>query len=56
MTALFEELGNRESATVQGALTRRCEVCKAGPGQDCTNTINSGPLPGRLVHFARTGR
>lgn len=54
MTAIFEELGDRLSATVQGALTRRCEVCKAGPGQDCTNTISSGgKLPGRIVHYAR---
>lgn len=55
MTAIFQELGNRDSATVQAALTRRCEVCHAQPGTDCTNTINTGaPLPGRLVHFSRT--
>jgi hypothetical protein len=56
MTAMFEELNLRTSATVVAALTRKCEVCKAQPGADCTNTINSGlPLPGRLVHFARMG-
>ncbi len=37
--------------------TRRryaCEVCKAKPGQECSNTINPGrPLPGRGEHFAR---
>lgn len=55
MTTIFEELGNRTSATVQDALTRKCEVCHAQPGTDCTNTINTGaPLPGRLVHHART--
>lgn len=57
MTAIFEELGNRTSATVRAALTRRCEVCHAQPGTDCTNTINPGAqLPGRLVHHARTAR
>lgn len=57
MTAIFEELGNRDSATVQGALTRRCEVCHAEPGDDCTNMpINGFPLQNRLVHYARTGR
>lgn len=57
MTAIFEELGDRLSATVQGALTRKCEVCHAKPGDDCTNTINAAlPLPNRVVHFARTGR
>lgn len=57
MTAIFEELGNRTSATVRAALTGRCEVCHSQPGTDCTNTINPGaPLPGRLVHHARTAR
>ncbi len=35
-------------------LARRCEVCKAKPGQPCTNTILPGePLSGRDVHYAR---
>jgi hypothetical protein len=56
MTAMFEELNLRTSATVVAALTRKCEVCKAKPGVDCTNTINPGAqLPGRLIHFARMG-
>lgn len=56
MTEMFEELNLRTSATVVAALTRKCEVCKAKPGVDCTNTINAGgELPGRIVHYARTG-
>lgn len=50
----FAELTNRDSPTVQAALTRKCEVCKAKPDADCTDTIRTGyPLAGRLVHFAR---
>lgn len=36
------------------AINHPCEVCKAGPGQECRNTIRpGGPLPGRMFHFAR---
>jgi hypothetical protein len=51
----FTELANRDSPAVQDALTRRCEVCKAKPGDECNNTIAGiKPLAGRLVHYART--
>jgi len=41
--------------TQQTSLAYRCEVCKAKPGQPCTNTIRPGdPLPGRTYHYART--
>jgi hypothetical protein len=57
MTAIFEELNDRGSATVQAALTRKCEVCRAKPGEDCTNMpINHSPLQLRIVHYARTAR
>jgi len=40
--------------TQQTSLAYRCEVCKAKPGQPCTNTIRPGePLPGRVYHYAR---
>jgi len=52
---VYKELNNRDSATVKAALNRKCEVCRAKPGEDCTNTIINGyPLSERLVHFART--
>lgn len=51
----FAALHKRDSPIVQDALTRRCIVCKAAPGNYCTNTIgNQGPLAGRLVHYGRT--
>lgn len=51
----YAELTNRDSDIVQAALTRRCEICKAKPTQDCINTIDSRTLLlGRLVHFTRT--
>jgi hypothetical protein len=52
---IFVQLGDRNSVMVKDALTRCCEVCKSGPGEDCTNMpINGHPLEGRLVHYART--
>lgn len=52
---LSDELNDRDSATVQDALTRRCEVCKAKPGEDCRSlTQGNAGLPGRLVHYMRT--
>lgn len=36
------------------SLDYRCEVCRAKPGQPCTNTIDPDqPLPGRGEHHAR---
>lgn len=53
----FAELADRESATVQGALSRQCDICKAKPRCDCRNFIDGGPLPGgNIVHYARTAR
>lgn len=52
---LFSDLNNPDSPVVRAALTRRCEVCKARPDEDCRNTMVPGTaLPGRLVHYART--
>ncbi|ETB44354.1 MULTISPECIES: zinc finger domain-containing protein [Mycobacterium avium complex (MAC)] len=48
------DLADRESALVQDALSRSCEVCKAKPGDDCFNLADGKPLPGRIVHYART--
>jgi hypothetical protein len=56
MTTIFDELGNRDSATVQAALSRTCDLCGAQPGFDCTNLTNGFPLQLRLVHYMRTGR
>lgn len=51
----FGELNDRTCAVVQDALSRRCIVCKAKPGNDCTNLTDGGPLPGgRIAHHART--
>ena len=47
-------LGDPDSDVVRDALTRKCEVCKAKPNEECVNTITKGAaLPGRLVHYAR---
>jgi hypothetical protein len=52
------DLNNPESLQVQDALTKKCPLCHAKPGQKCSNTIKPGlPLPGgRLVHYARSER
>jgi hypothetical protein len=51
---IYGQLGERKSRMVQDALKRRCEVCRARPGEDCTQMpINGLPLEGRLVHYAR---
>lgn len=49
-------ISDPDSPVVQDALTRRCLICKAEPGQLCTPSPipNCGELPGRIVHFART--
>lgn len=39
---------------IQAALAWTCDICKAGIGELCSNTIQPDhPLPGRLVHIAR---
>jgi hypothetical protein len=50
------DLANPNSIHVQNALTFRCQICGAKPGNYCKNTIKPKlPLPGgRLVHIART--
>lgn len=58
----FADLSDRTCAVVQAALSRRCIVCKAKPGNDCTSISArtgdpnpGGLLPGgRIVHYART--
>lgn len=52
---LDERLNDPNSDLVRDALTRTCDGCKAGIGVLCHNHIRIGePLPGRLVHIART--
>jgi hypothetical protein len=52
--SIYADLGNPFSKIVKDALTRKCEVCRAKPGEHCTNTILNGhPLHGRIVHYAR---
>lgn len=51
----YTQLTDRDSAMVQDALTRKCEICRAKPHEDCSNTMRTGyPLDRRLVHFYRT--
>lgn len=39
---------------VTEALSRPCDICRAKPGDLCTNPIRPGqPLPGRIVHHGR---
>ena len=46
------DLRNRDSAAVKAALAVSCQVCEAGPGEDCQNLTNDFRLPGqRIVHF-----
>lgn len=42
------KLSDPDSELVRDALTRRCEICKAPPGEPCTELIF-----GRLVHLHR---
>lgn len=55
MTPHLPNLAARTDPHVQHALTIRCEICKAPPSKECTNTINPQlPLPGkRIVHHGR---
>lgn len=39
----FADLSDRTCAVVQDALSRRCLVCKAKPGNDCTSLIDGKP-------------
>jgi hypothetical protein len=55
VTALGERLNDPDSPLVRDALTRKCRICKAKPGDDCkAMPIRYGPLKGRLVHHERT--
>ena len=48
------DLRNRDSAAVKAALAVSCQVCGAGPGEDCQNLTNNLRLPRqRIVHFCR---
>ncbi len=48
------DLRNRDSAAVKAALAVSCQVCEAGPGEDCQNLTNDFRLPRqRIVHFCR---
>lgn len=49
-------LADRASATVLAGLSRYCEICHSAPGFDCTNPIDGGPLPGRIIHIERATR
>ena len=51
---LLDDLRNRDSAGVKAALAVSCQVCEAGPGEDCRNLTNDFRLPRqRIVHFSR---
>ncbi len=53
----WDDLRNRDSAAVKAALVVSCQVCEAGPGEDCQNLTNDFRLPGqRIVHFLRVPR
>jgi hypothetical protein len=39
--------------TITAALTHRCGLCGAKPGEHCRNSINGQPLEGRTVHWYR---
>lgn len=45
---------DRTNLEVRERLTRRCHICKAAPGELCTNMpISADRLTGRLVHYGR---
>jgi hypothetical protein len=49
-----EDLRDRGSAAVKAALAVGCQVCEAGPGEDCKNLTGDFRLPRqRIVHFCR---
>jgi hypothetical protein len=42
------------TSQIEAALTERCGLCGAKPGQPCRNTLQPElPLHGRTVHFYR---
>lgn len=47
----FADLTNRDSDTVQTALTRTCKVCKAPKNSDCKGP--NGRKLNRIVHLER---
>lgn len=50
----WDDLRNRDSFAVKAALVVGCQVCEAGPGEDCQNLTNDFRLPAqRIVHFLR---
>lgn len=52
--ALDERMNDPSSDIVREALTRTCDICKAGIGQLCHNVITPGqPIPGRIIHIGR---
>ena len=50
------DLSNPHSQTVTEALSRKCPIWSAQPGEPCVSTIRPEPLPGRLIHHARRTR
>ena len=52
---MAKQLRDPSSGAVTEALTRRCDLCNAKPGEHCTNPIRPNhPLPGgRLIHYGR---
>lgn len=54
---LGDQLNDPDSPLVRDALTRKCGICRARPGDYCTGMpIHAGPLKGRLVHHERTAQ
>lgn len=49
----FAGINGLESAIVQEALTRSCDLCREPKGQPCHDPIAGGTMPDRQVHFAR---
>lgn len=50
---LLSYLNDRTDPRVIQALTRRCGICKAKPGQDCRLPWETREPLGRIVHQAR---
>lgn len=51
--APFAGINDLESAIVQDALTRTCDLCGAAKHTICHDPIAGGPMPDRQVHFGR---
>lgn len=55
--SLTEELTDPDSATIRESLTRRCDQCRAGPGEMCVRRGGyRADLTGRLVHLGRLSK